>query len=143
MKKAIVCFAIVCSSLYAGAQTGDPWKKEQLVKPAQLAEEMKPGSKSKPVIFNAGPMGQVRGAIKVGAVSDPKTLERLKAEADKIGDKNTPVVVYCGCCTSQNCPNIRPAFTALSEKGFKHIRVLEIEHGYVEDWQGKGFPVEP
>lgn len=132
----------IAVSLLASAQASDPWKKEQLVKPAQLAEEIKPDAKNKPVIFNVGPMGQIKGAIKIGAVSDPKQMAIFKAEVDKIQDKNTPVVVYCGCCTSQNCPNIRPAFTALSEKGFKHIRVLEIEHGYVEDWQGKDFPVE-
>lgn len=141
MKKLLLALAIGFS-FQVSAQANDPWKKDQLVTPVQLAEEIKPESKNKPVIFNVGPMGQIKGAIKIGAVSDQKQMAIFKAEVDKIRDKNTPVVVYCGCCTSQNCPNIRPAFTALSEKGFKHIRVLEIEHGYVEDWQGKDFPVE-
>ena len=136
----LVFILVVCA---VSAQTNtDPWKKEQLVKPEQLAEELKPANANKPLVYNVGPMGQIKGAVKIGAVSDPKGLQKFNETIATLTDKNRPIVVYCGCCTSQNCPNIRPAFKALHDNGFKHIRVLEIEHGYVEDWQGKGFPVD-
>jgi len=131
-------FAAFAGTLRAQAPT-NPWKKEQLVQPAQLAAELK--TDNKPVVINVGPMGQIKGAQKVGAVSEPAGLQKFNQTIDAL-PKTTPVVVYCGCCTSDNCPNIRPAFKALADKGFKHIRVLEIEHGYVEDWSGKGFPVD-
>jgi rhodanese-related sulfurtransferase len=131
---------LACYAALAQAPA-DPWKKEQLVKPAQLAEEIKTAP-VKPLIYNVGPMGQIQGAVKVGAVSDPKGLQAFNQAIDNLTDKSKPVVVYCGCCTSQNCPNIRPAFQALRDKGFKNVRVLEIEHGYVEDWQGKGYPID-
>ncbi len=52
------------------------------------------------------------------------------------------VVVYCGCCTAQNCPNIRPSFAYLKEQGFTNVRLLDIETGLYPDWVDKGYPME-
>lgn len=142
MKHLYICILFFAATIALAQTPVDPWKKEQLVKPEQLAEELKPSNANNPLVYNVGPMGQIKGAVKIGAVSDPKGLQKFNEAIAGISDKNKAIVVYCGCCTSQNCPNIRPAFQSLKEKGFKHIRVLEIEHGYVEDWQGKGYPVD-
>ena len=32
--------------------------------------------------------------------------------------RSTNVVIYCGCCPFDRCPNIRPAYTALRDTGF-------------------------
>jgi hypothetical protein len=40
------------------------------------------------------------------------------------------------------CPNIRPAYRALREMGFQHVRVLNIPNNMHEDWFGKGYPAE-
>jgi hypothetical protein len=40
------------------------------------------------------------------------------------------------------CPNIRPAFQALTEMGFTHLQVLAIPQDLERDWVAKGFPVE-
>lgn len=118
----------------------DPWKKEQLIKPAELSVLINNASKH-PVIINVGPMANIKGAIKVEPTKSDKGMEQLKAKLAGIS-KDTEVIIYCGCCTSENCPNIRPAFKLCKELGFKKARVLEIEHGFVEDWSGKGYPVE-
>jgi hypothetical protein len=40
------------------------------------------------------------------------------------------------------CPNIRPAYRALRDMGFQHVRVLNIPTNMHEDWFGKGYPAE-
>jgi hypothetical protein len=34
------------------------------------------------------------------------------------------VVIYCGCCPLDKCPNVRPAFTLLKTMGFTNLHVL-------------------
>jgi thiosulfate/3-mercaptopyruvate sulfurtransferase len=68
-------------------------------------------------------------------------MKKLKFETSKIAtDKE--IVVYCGCCSSDNCPNIRPAIKHLNDNGYKKAKVLNIPTGIKEDWVQKGFPVE-
>ena len=56
--------------------------------------------------------------------------------------KNADIVLYCGCCPMDRCPNIRPAYSALRELGFQHVRVLNIPTNMHVDWFGKGYPAE-
>jgi hypothetical protein len=56
--------------------------------------------------------------------------------------KDADIVLYCGCCPMVKCPNIRPAYRALREMGFQHVRVLNIATNMHEDWFGKGYPSE-
>jgi hypothetical protein len=65
----------------------------------------------------------------------------LKAWAQPL-PRSTNLVVYCGCCPMPKCPNIRPAFVALREMGFTHMRVLILPNDFNTDWTEKGYPVE-
>ena len=65
----------------------------------------------------------------------PILKEKLKALP-----KNTQVVVYCGCCPYDKCPNIRPAFQALISSGFINGKVLNLPTNIKTDWINKGFP---
>jgi thiosulfate/3-mercaptopyruvate sulfurtransferase len=142
MKKFIFLFILsVFGFTFLNAQTSDPWKSEQLIKPAELAGKLNSSDQVKPLIFNVGPMSNIKGAVKIGAASESAGLAKLKSELANVS-KDREIVVYCGCCTSQNCPNIRPAFELLKELGFKKIKCLEIEHGFQEDWAGKDYPTE-
>ena len=119
----------------------EPIKKEQLLQPQELAYMITNPKSVKPVIFNVGPVDQIKGAINIGAVNTEDGMKKLKLETTKI-TKDKEVVVYCGCCSSDNCPNIRPAIKYLIENGYKKSKVLNIQTGIKEDWVQKGFPVE-
>jgi hypothetical protein len=56
--------------------------------------------------------------------------------------RDRELLVYCGCCPSNVCPNIRPAVKALEDMGFKNVKVLHLPHSFRLDWVNKGFPVE-
>ncbi|MBI3670157.1 MAG: rhodanese-like domain-containing protein [Acidobacteria bacterium] len=81
------------------------------------------------------------GALFHGPAAKPDGLEDLKKWAKDI-PRGQPIVIYCGCCPWNRCPNVRPAFTALHELGFVRLKVLFLETDLATNWVQKGFPVE-
>jgi hypothetical protein len=106
-----------------------------------LADKITTNAKDKPLIFNVGPMENIKGAQAVGAATNAtfstKILSYLTMES-----KTKPVVVYCGCCSYSSCPNIKPAYDILIAQGFKNTKVLELPEGIKPDWVAKGYPTE-
>lgn len=119
----------------------DPWKANQVIKPADLAKTLNDPNAKKPHIINIGPMGNIKGAVTAGAWESPEGQAKFKAQVVNY-KKTDEIVVYCGCCSMANCPNIRGAFKYLVDSGYKNPRVLGIETGLTEDWSGKGYPMK-
>jgi rhodanese-related sulfurtransferase len=133
-------FLLVLPLLFAFGG-GEPIKKELQIQPAELAQKINDPKAVKPVIYNVGPVDQIRGAINIGQVNSEEGIAKFKREVAKVA-KDKEVVVYCGCCSSENCPNIRPAIAHLTESGYKKAKVLNIPTGIKEDWVQKGYPVD-
>jgi thiosulfate/3-mercaptopyruvate sulfurtransferase len=140
MKK-IVLLLIPVSILLFSFMRQEPLKKESLIEPKDLAARINDPKTAKPVIFNVGTVDQIKTAIKAGPVNTEAGFKKFRFEVSKIA-KDKEIVVYCGCCTSTNCPNIRPAFAYLTEQGYKKAKVLNIPTGIKEDWVQKDYPVE-
>jgi hypothetical protein len=136
----VVITTVYCSS-NSGNQTGkDPWTSAQLIEPSTLAAMLaKPGKH--PVIINIGPAGSIPEAIEIDAVKEPENMKRFE-ELIKTLDKNTETIIYCGCCPFKNCPNIRPAFSALVNAGFKKPELLNLKENLKVDWISKGYPMK-
>jgi len=125
------------------AAPGDAWSSS-LVEPAALAKEL--ASANKPVILCTAPTfmyhaGHIPGAVLHGPMSEPKVHDELVAWAQPL-PRNTRIVVYCGCCPLDVCPNVRPAFKQLKEMGFTDVRVLNLATNFPTDWTGHDYPVE-
>lgn len=127
------------------AQTSvDPWLKTEIMEPAALVPEL---SKAKPpmVISVAFPVlyrnKHIVHALDAGAASKPEGIAALKALVAAT-PKNSDIVIYCGCCPMEKCPNVRPAYKALKEMGFAHVRVLNIPTNMSADWHSHGYPSE-
>lgn len=118
-----------------------PWTKELILPTKDLADKITKNSKDLPLILNVGPMDNIKGANKIGACSSPEGITKLK-ETLANTPKNKPIVIYCGCCSYDNCQNIRPAFKELQEEGFKYVKVLDIPEGFRENWVALGYPTE-
>jgi len=123
-----------------------PWTNADLVQPADLAKEIaqkKPGS---PTVLYVGfrtlyAGGHITGAVFHGTASSEAGLAELKKWADTL-PRATNLVIYCGCCPFDKCPNVRPAFATLHAMGFTQLRVLALSENFNADWFEKGFPVE-
>jgi hypothetical protein len=65
----------------------------------------------------------------------------LRAEAGKLA-RDREVLIYCGCCPWERCPNVKPAMALLKEMGFTKVKALHLETGFKVDWIDKGYAVE-
>jgi hypothetical protein len=134
----VLCFA---------QQGADPWSKSALLDPAALAPVLRSASARRPVILCvAFPVlyraRHIPHAILAGPTSRPEGMDALKKAVAGMA-KDSDIVIYCGCCPMDKCPNVRPAFQALKEMGFTRVRVLNIPTNMFADWYSKDYPSEP
>jgi thiosulfate/3-mercaptopyruvate sulfurtransferase len=125
----------------------EPWTDAQLVRPADLARELANAKgANRPTIVYVGVRALFEGAHIPGAVShgpgmSAQGLADLKKWAQSL-PRSTNIVIYCGCCPFDRCPNVRPAFAVLRDMGFHRLRVLVLITNLATDWAAKGYPVE-
>ncbi|MCZ2100895.1 MAG: rhodanese-like domain-containing protein [Chitinophagales bacterium] len=122
------------------AQNQEPWTKEQLMETSTLASLIKKKQTGNMVIISIGPDEVIPGSINIGPTGEKANLERLKKHL-KNTSKDKEIILYCGCCPFDRCPNIRPAFKALKDMGFKKPRLLNIPKNIKVDWIDKDYPV--
>ncbi len=138
----MVAAAVFTAGAYAGA-AADDIPSGSLIQPQELAQALK--SAEKPVVLYTGPQAfyvqaHIPGAENLGTVGKPEGMDKLRARAASL-PKDGAVVIYCGCCPWDHCPNIRPAFAELKKLGFSKVRVLYLATGFGVDWADKGLPV--
>jgi thiosulfate/3-mercaptopyruvate sulfurtransferase len=127
--------------------TSATFSSAQLVQPADLVREMaSAGTDARPTVVYVGfrtlfAGGHIPGATFHGTASTAQGLADIKQWAASL-PRTTNLVIYCGCCPFQRCPNIRPAFALFREMGFTHVRVLELPNNFATDWADKNYPVE-
>jgi thiosulfate/3-mercaptopyruvate sulfurtransferase len=140
----IILFAFVATftSCGQGSSTGqkEPWTQSQLLEPADLAKTLNDTKAAQPYVFCIGPQAVVKGSIYIGPTRDPANLETFKAQLSKL-PKDANIVIYCGCCPFDRCPNVRPAFELLNKMQFKNQRLLNLPHNVKVDWIDHGYPV--
>ena len=78
------------------------------------------------------------GSKYAGPASKADGLEDLKKEVSG-QPRSRAIILYCGCCPWDKCPNIRPAFAALHDMGFQNVKVLMIPENLKADWIDKGY----
>lgn len=124
----------------------DPWSSSETIQPAVLAKILTDKPSSVPTVVFVGFRslyvgGHVPDAAYHGTASTEQGLAELKAWAASL-PRSTDLVIYCGCCPMDKCPNLRPAYTALSGMGFKKLRVLVLPTSFAVDWADKGYPMQ-
>ena len=127
-------------------KAADPWPSSETMPPAVLSKMLTDKYTSVPTVVFVGFRslyvgGHVPYASFHGTTSTDQGLAELKAWAASL-PRSTELVVYCGCCPMDKCPNIRPAYTALSGMGFKQLRVLVLPTSFAVDWADKGYPMQ-
>lgn len=81
----------------------------------------------------------IPGAEYIGAAGQDKGLDLLRQRVRTVA-KDAPIVLYCGCCPWDRCPNIAPAYHLLHQEGFTHVRVLYLAQSFGTDWVAKNDP---
>ena len=142
MKRSLVLAAALAAVMLAETPA-DPWTPSQLVEPKALADSI---HAQPPTIVMVGPRvlfdgAHVDGSRYAGPANTPEGIQKLLEAAGHL-PKDAPIVIYCGCCPMSRCPNIRPAFIALRDAGFKNVRILALQESMHADWTEKGYPVQ-
>jgi len=131
-----------CAIFLLGQSTADPWKATEVQTPAQVAAELK----SKPVVLYVGFPVLYKGAHLPGAhLAGPGSKDDGLAEIKKTlagVPHDREVILYCGCCPWEKCPNIRPAYRTIKELGFTNVRVMSVPTNLHTDWVEPGYPTE-
>jgi hypothetical protein len=118
----------------------DPWRPDQLMEPKDLAAIINGNTASNTLIINVGPAGLIKNAVDIGPTHEKNSLDKLRTLLGK-EKRDRPIVIYCGCCPFEHCPNVRPAFQLLNEMKFTNQKLLNLTHNLKTDWINNGYPM--
>ena len=115
-----------------------------LIQPADFAAALQ-SSSPKPIILQVGSHvlfaeAHIPGSEYAGPTHQPTGIQSLKDRVAAL-PKDTAIVLYCGCCPWDRCPNIAPAWNLLHTMGFTNLKVLYIADNFGSNWVAKGYPV--
>lgn len=141
MKKWISLLLIIfCFAKVQAQGFNEPWNPNQLMSPAALAEKIVQNRMQHTVVINIGPDAVIKNSYNAGPANEEENIIKLKKYLSGIS-QDKEVVIYCGCCPFDICPNIRPAFKTLQEMDFVNAKLLNIPKNIKTDWIDKGFPI--
>ena len=116
-----------------------PWTEKELLSPDILANKINKNQLKNTVILSVGFDAIIKNSVDIGAGRDHENIDKLKNHLKNI-NKTKEIVLYCGCCPLTKCPNMKPAFTATKELGFKNVNVLNLTNNIKTNWLDKGYP---
>lgn len=137
---------LFATTLSVSAATADSWATAERIAPEELAKVVRDKGAEKPAIFQVGfrvlyVQAHIPGSTFAGPGANAQGIEALLAAVKPLA-KSKPIVLYCGCCPWEKCPNMEPAWKALRAAGFTDVKVLVIAKNFGTDWVQKGYPVE-
>src|ERR1700744_899513 len=119
MKPGIALLVTLLSiAAFAGGQAADTTPAGSQVEPAAMVKLL---SAEKPLVLMVGPrfiysQAHIPGAEYIGMASKPDGFKALQDRLAKV-PKTQAIVLYCGCCPWNYCPNIAPALKELKAEG--------------------------
>lgn len=117
--------------------------QSQLIEPEDLVKVLNTKGQ-KPLLIHVGfhvlyLQAHIPNSEYIGPARDPAALEKLRTRLKSL-PRNKLIVIYCGCCPWDHCPNVKPAHDALVAMGFTNIKVLHVADNIATDWIDKGYP---
>jgi len=141
-KTSMLVFAAV--ALFGFQQT-DPWRPTDLLDASTAAAKLKARPADQPLLqvgFQALYKSvRVTGAKYAGPGSTAEGIANLEQQVKGV-PTDRAILLYCGCCPWEKCPNIRPAFKKLHDLGYTNVQVVKIPTNLHTDWVEPGYPVE-
>jgi thiosulfate/3-mercaptopyruvate sulfurtransferase len=116
---------------------------QALLQPAELVPML--NSSPKPLVLQTGSHvlyaeAHIPGAEYAGPAGTSAGIEALRERVTGL-NKDSLIVIYCGCCPWSRCPNIKPAYQQLQALGFTNVKALYLADNFGTDWVDKGYPV--
>ncbi len=139
---AILTAIVFASFTYAHGQAS-AIPPAKLLNPEDLVKILQAG-KEKPLLIQVGShvlysQAHIPGSEYIGPASTEPGLQQLRQRVASL-PKTRSIILYCGCCPWNHCPNVKPAYDALNAMGFTNLKVLYIPSNFGADWVQKGYP---
>jgi hypothetical protein len=143
----LLAFSIFFSLIlgFLSFRADGPLKKSiaiRLENPATLAKVLNDPKQPDPIVLNVGTMPiLIKNAVIAGPASTDDGLLNFKSQLVNY-KKSQAIVIYCGCCAIEHCPNVGPALDYALDQGYTNIKVLDIQKSLKTEWQDKGYPMK-
>lgn len=126
----------------AGQATSIP--ASQQITPKDLVKVLQNSAQQKPLMIQVGShvlyaQAHIPGSEYIGPTSSDAGLQQLRKRVESL-PRTTFIVLYCGCCPWNHCPNVKPANDALRAMGFGNVKVLYLAENFGASWVEKGYP---
>ena len=130
----------------SGPGSANSIPQAQLIQADALNHLLQTKGAEKPLVLQTGSrvlfdQAHIVGSEFVGPGSQAAGLQALEQRVAALPKKKA-MVLYCGCCPWDRCPNLGPAYGKLHELGFTNVKVLYLANNFGSDWVNKGYPVE-
>src|SRR5690348_13920377 len=94
----------------AGAYQASLVPSSRLIQCEELADILRSPNAAKPLILHVGPhvlysQAHIPGAEHMNPPFTDSSLQQLRKRVEKL-PRNTFIVIYCGCCPWDRCPNV-------------------------------------
>jgi thiosulfate/3-mercaptopyruvate sulfurtransferase len=115
----------------------------RLISPEDLARMLQ-SERDKPLMLQVGShmlflQAHIPGSEYIGPGANDAGLQQLRKRVVGL-PRNKFIVLYCGCCPWNHCPNVKPADDALHTMGFTNVKVLYLADNFGTNWVDKGYP---
>lgn len=121
-------------------------QKQAIITPVMTIEQMNAALKGKtpPIPVHVGfeflyKQGHIPGSIFGGEGRSPEARAKIMGKLKALPNDRT-IVLYCGCCPWEDCPNVQPIYEETKALKGKTIKLLEIPNNFEADWIKKGYP---
>ena len=116
------------------------------IAPADLVAILKKPASPQPLILQVGfkslfDQAHIPGSEYIGPGADGTGLGALRKRLASL-KKDTFIVLYCGCCPLDHCPNVKPAEQLVTSMGFTNAKMLLIPENFGANWVAKGYPTQ-
>jgi hypothetical protein len=138
------CLLLVAASAAPAAQPAASIPAARLVQPADWAAQVKDGSAATTLTLHVGfktmfDQAHIPGSEYAGPGNTGAGLQVLRDRVAGLA-KDAPILIYCGCCPWNRCPNMGAAHDLLVELGFTNVKAMIINDNFGTDWVDMGYP---
>lgn len=138
----VIATASLMVAQLAGQATSIPASRQ--ITPEDLVKLLQSSPQQKPLLFQVGShvlysQAHIPGSEYTGPASTEAGLQQLRKRVASVR-RTQLIVLYCGCCPWDHCPNVKPADDALHTMGFRNVKILYIAENFGSDWVNKGYP---
>jgi hypothetical protein len=118
--------------------------KSDLVQPEDVAKSLALPEARRPMLVHVGfptlyKSAHIAGSIYAGPCRNQSGRDDLTRLLQSV-PKDRAIVLYCGCCPWEHCPNVIPAFRIARSLGLKSAKILYISQNMQHDWVDRGLP---